>query len=142
MNRLGTCLPSTEQEIVDVLLGHLPHLGDDIVWTCEARSHGRARTDVVVMLGGEVVAIEVKRRDWRRAVFQAVLNRYCADRSFIALWATQVTNDVLQEASRRSLGVLSVAPDALQVVGEAPVSHPNPGMRTRLLVQLDGERRR
>jgi hypothetical protein len=138
MNDQPLPLPSTEREIVDSLLARVQQLGENIIWAREARSHGRARTDVLLMRDAEVITIEVKRSDWKRAVLQAVLNRYCADRSFIALWASHVTDEVLEEAGRRGLGVLAVGPESLQVLGEAPIAQPDPAIRNRLLLQLPG----
>jgi hypothetical protein len=136
MNDTRYAIPLTELEIVETLLTHLRNDAGDIVWAREARSHGRSRADVVLLWDAEVVAIEVKRTDWKRAVLQAVLNRYCADRSFIALWVSRVSDDVLEEASRRGLGVISVAPDSVRVVQEAPIGRPDPRIRSRLLDQL------
>lgn len=92
------------------------------------------------MLNADIVAIEVKRTDWRRAVLQAMLNRYCADRSFIALWASQLTDDVIEEARHSGVGVLSISVAALRMLSTAPLSAPDPEIRMRLRAQLDVDR--
>jgi hypothetical protein len=60
----------------------------------------------------EIVTIEVKVGDWRRAVAQAARNRIFAHRSFVAL-PDQVARRVKTETIFRELGIglLSVASD-------------------------------
>lgn len=72
-----------------------------------------------------LVAVELKLRDWRRAIAQAGRYRLFAEQSYVALPATRVTEVVLVEARRNQVGVLSVEDDT--TVTEtlyAPISGP------------------
>jgi hypothetical protein len=56
----------------------------------------------------QLTAVELKLRDWRRAIAQAGRYRLWAERSFIALPADRVTDAVTTEALRNRVGVLAV----------------------------------
>jgi hypothetical protein len=56
----------------------------------------------------DLVAVELKLRDWRRAVGQAVRYRVFAERSYVALPAQRVSLDVVREATRAQVGLLAV----------------------------------
>lgn len=101
----------------------------------EVRSHGRARADLVLYNGRDVTIVEAKLSDWKRAVAQATLNLYCADRSYIALWVSAVTDEVVAEARRHQLGVLSVSADTVSVAMKAPPSQPIPDLRRGLIAR-------
>jgi hypothetical protein len=128
--------PSSERDMV----GHmLPNIADRFAAThlgVEVRSHGRSRTDVVFVAGDEVIGVEVKMTDWRRAIFQALLNRYCVDRSYIALWTGRVTTSVLTEALEWGVGVLAISATAIEIVQPAPANQPEPVLRDRIRAAL------
>lgn len=127
-------LPETEEEIRRLIVARLSEsFGLESQYAFEVRSHGRSRTDLVLMASNELIAVEVKKRDWRRAIYQAVLNRYCVDRSYVALWAGCITSEVLSEASTWGLGVLSVSAESLTIVIAAPTATPDPIVRGRML---------
>ncbi len=133
-------VPPPEEVILSCLVDALRATETNLRWACEVRSHGRARTDLLFLDGAELVGVEVKRADWRRAVAQAVLNRYCFDRSYIALWSTVISDAVIAEARHRGIGVLSVSRQAVHVVEEAAKARPAPALRERVLAQaFDGE---
>lgn len=132
---LLTSVPMTELQLVDLLLTNASHLGADIAGR-EVRSHGRARTDVVLLVGGEVVGIEVKKNDWRRAIAQAVLNRYCVDRSYIALWSDRIADPVVTEASAWGIGVISITREGVEIISRAPRAQPERELRETVLEQL------
>jgi hypothetical protein len=117
----------------------LPNIAERFAAThlgVEVRSHGRSRTDVVFLAGDEVIGVEVKMTDWRRAIFQALLNRYCVDRSYIALWTDRVTTNVLSEAIEWGVGVLAVSATSIEIVQAAPVNQPEPTIRNRIRAGL------
>ena len=58
--------------------------------------------------GSELVAIECKERDWRRALRQAERYRAAADSVFIAMPAHAVTDNVTQAAATVGIGILGV----------------------------------
>ena len=107
-------------------------------WDVEVRSHGTSRIDLCLWTSKEVVAVEAKRMDWKRAVAQASLNKYCADRSYVALWTSAVTPAVLAEANRLHLGVLSIGPAQTRVLLRAPKVQPSPALRSRIAATLKG----
>jgi hypothetical protein len=125
-------LPKTEAEMVQALVAHLGKLGDMSAFGVEVRLHGRSRADVCAVIGGDLIAIEVKRTDWRRALGQAALNRFCADRSYIALWSGRVPAAVIEEAARHGIGVLGIGEADLEILGPAPAAKPDPVLRSRL----------
>jgi hypothetical protein len=104
----------------------------------EIKSHGRARTDVLVLQDKEVLGVEVKVSDWKRALAQAVLNRYCFDRSYIALWSTAISDTVIAEAENHGVGVIAVAEDSVRIVSEAPRSYPLSSIREKIVTQAFG----
>jgi len=122
------------------MVGHmLPNIADRFGAThlgLEVRSHGRSRTDVVFVAGDEVIGVEVKMTDWRRAIFQALLNRYCVDRSYIALWTGRVTTGVLTEAHEWGVGVLAISATSIEIVQPAPANQPEAVLRDRIRAAL------
>lgn len=127
-------LPATEQEMVGLLVSHCRNLFESSCPVAtEVRSHGRARADVVLVVHGELVAIEVKRTGWRRGLVQALLNQSCVDRSYLAVWNQRVSPTLLDHAYKLEVGVLAITSDSLEIVVEAPVSAPSPSVRARIM---------
>lgn len=127
----------TERELVDLLLVALPTFG----WKAQATgievpSHGRARADIALRVGDEVWAIEAKMSDWRKAIGQAVLNRYCFDRCYIALGMTKVTDHVRAEAAKWGVGVIGLQTGRASVVVEAEIGDPDEGLRGAVMERL------
>lgn len=129
-------IPGTEREMVELLLAALPDLVRASHWGCEIRSHGRSRTDLCLFTGDELIAVEVKRGDWKRVIAQATLNRYCADRSYVALWSDRVSDQLIAEAQLRGLGILTFDSSQVRILEQAPLAQPNPLLRQRMLVAL------
>lgn len=127
-------IPSTEAELTSLVCRLIASCFDvDDGPTTELTSHGTARADIALVCNGHLLAIEVKRTAWRRAVVQALLNRLCFDRSYIALWATRVTDQVMHEAERWGIGVVAVYPGNLEIAVEAARCDPDPTVRARML---------
>lgn len=115
----------------------------------EVKSHGRARTDVCVALRDLnttspdlLVGIEAKLSSWRRALHQAVLNRFSVDLSMIALPAYRVTDVVVDACWDQGVGVLAVDPKWLHVVIPAVPASPDAALRDRAFEQLTSTRAR
>jgi hypothetical protein len=74
----------------------------------------------------EVVAIEAKVSDWRRAVRQAARNQLFSHRSFVALPCSVASKAVKAgNLGRVGIGVLAVGPDgAVSVIRDAAVQQP------------------
>jgi hypothetical protein len=117
--------PTTERELVDAIIRGAAEIWPGAEYNREVRLHGRARTDVVVSCRDEVVAIEAKLYHWQRAIGQAVLNRYFADRSYVAMWAERITQAIQSEASAYGVGLLAVRETGVEVIKEAPTARTN-----------------
>lgn len=110
--------------------------GDVDNYSREVPSHGHARADIVILMGDEVIAIEVKRENWKRAIAQAFLNRYCVDRSYVAIWHVHVSAQVLRETRKRGLGLLAIADDGVRIVRPAPKSRPKSILRRPIVALM------
>jgi len=66
-------------------------------------------------VSSEIIAVELKLRDWRRAVWQAVHNRQVATWSYIALPAKSVTAVDSGILKSLGLGLISVNPDSARI---------------------------
>ncbi len=122
--RASSDLP-TEAEVIGHILAGLDVLGRVEGYALEVPSHGRARTDVVVFRKRDVIGIEAKVLDWKAALRQAALNRYCVHASYIALWHSAIKEDVVNAASAHGVGILSVTPTRVSVVTRAPKTIPH-----------------
>ena len=124
----------SETQVVDLVCRMLPlQFGHSCLTAVEVRSHGTARTDIVVLLGAEVIGIEVKVAAWKRGLAQAAFNRFCVDRSYIALWtAGEIKETIIAEASRLGVGVIAVSEATIRVVLDAPLASPTPCIRRRM----------
>lgn len=137
MSECAGAVPESENDLVLGLLTHLEAcFGANCPWAREVRSHGTAHTDVLLACGDEVIAIEAKLYQWQRAVGQAVLNRFCADRSYIAVPAGTVRPLLIETAVRYGIGILAVGAEGVEIVAEAPVAAPSPGRRAALAAHL------
>lgn len=61
---------------------------------------------------GGLIAVELKLRDWRKAIGQACRYRTFASESYIAIPMERATDDVLQTASESGVGVIGISNDA------------------------------
>jgi hypothetical protein len=63
----------------------------------------------------ELVAVELKLRDWRRGIAQAGGNRAFANRSYLALPERRLSPDLREAAKRSRVGVLAILDDGAVV---------------------------
>jgi hypothetical protein len=124
-----------ESDVVATVVRYLEVAGVRDV-NVEVRSHGTARADIAYLDGRDLVAVEAKLSDWRRAIAQAVLNRLCFDRSYIALWHGAITPEVIAEARRFGLGVLGVTAEDVTTVRHAPRARPGAHIRRATLSRV------
>ena len=90
----------TESEAEEVLAGLLERDG----WLVSRQVHlGAKRVDIVATTDRQLWAIEVKLRDWRRAMGQAFVNAAYVDNSYIALPANERRR--LDGETLRQLGI-------------------------------------
>src|SRR2546422_1120956 len=125
----------SETELIERLLANIPYAKIRSLG-CEVRSHGRARADVMLFANGELIAIEAKVSDWNRALGQAVLNKYCSDRSYVALLDSRITPAVKSEAKLHGIGLIAVSVDKSRVVTKAARNAPLATLRARVLKAL------
>ncbi len=83
----------------------------------------RKRIDVVFapQSEGQWTAVELKVKNWRRALWQAAVNTQLADFSYVALWHTTVPTAMGSRSLFRSygVGIISVSPSEASIVLEA-----------------------
>jgi hypothetical protein len=125
-------IPRREADLVAALLTGMPSRWRGCWVATEVPTHGKARADIILMTPRQTVAIEVKRTAWQRALGQALLNRYIADRSYVALWAGVVSDRVVRDAASLGLGVIAIEPGRSTVVQSAARVYPDPELRGRV----------
>ncbi|MCJ7760098.1 hypothetical protein MUP59_03025 [Candidatus Bathyarchaeota archaeon] len=95
--------------------------------------------DIVAERRNKVVAVELKTRDWKRAVQQACLNLRVSDYSYVALpesmWS-RVSPQVHYQAYDHGLGLLSVDGEAKQIMRPQQSERIQPSLRTLFLKRL------
>jgi hypothetical protein len=75
------------------------------LWESTNLVHARKLADI--FLARQIIAIEAKMTDWRRAVDQAIANTWFASHSYILLPDRPLGQAVLTEAARFGVGVLT-----------------------------------
>ncbi len=124
----------TEAAMVIALTASVARLfGKHANHATEVSTHGRSRTDVCVLAGDLLIAIEAKLSNRRRAIGQAVLNRYYADRSYIAVLDRHITVELTNEARHWELGILTVSRTGVAIALPAPISSPDAQLRARVI---------
>ena len=64
----------------------------------------------------QIIAIEVKVKDWRRALQQATLYKLCANQVYIALWQKFLHRVNFEDLKELGIGVISVDGYARRIV--------------------------
>jgi hypothetical protein len=93
---------------------------------------------VCVYANGHIFAIEAKLVHWKRALGQARLNSFYADRSYIALWEPMLRDGIVSEAAQHGIGVLGVGRSHMTVFDASSATLPNPDLRSRVLTSTFG----
>lgn len=97
------------------------------------------RIDIVVPDGDELIAIESKVKNWRKAFRQAISYRLCADRVYIAMWhefAHRVDEDLL---TSHGIGLIVVGDETRVAIDSERMWEVHSSVRRRVLEHL-GER--
>ena len=124
----------SEAAMVTVLTGSVARLfGKRANHATEVSAHGRSRTDVCVLAGDLLIAIEAKLSNRRRAIGQAVFNRYYADRSYIAVLDRHITDELTNEARQWELGILAISKTGVAIALPAPILSPDIQLRARVI---------
>ena len=92
--------------------------------------------DLVAKRGDEVVSIELKLADWKRAIAQAYLDLRVSDYCYVAMPLKALTPTVRAEASRLGIGLLGVEEAAHIVLPPKPSAMIQPLLRARFLAKL------
>jgi hypothetical protein len=83
----------------------------------------RKRIDILFIPNthGRWIAVELKVRDWKTALWQAAVNVQIADASYVALWTTSIPHALGRQELFKSygVGIISVAECGASVVLEA-----------------------
>ncbi|MCY4634806.1 MAG: hypothetical protein OXG04_09955 [Acidobacteria bacterium] len=88
------------------------------------------------------IAVELKLRNWRRAVEQALLYQLCADQAIIGVPETTAPHVDLEELRTHGLGLLAVRPDGCtEIIAAAESTIVRPAYRAAMIAAL-GERSR
>ena len=117
-DRVRVAVYDSEQALVEHLLDRIdaaasPWESQDVATEF---SYGRGRTDVLVGLGGEVVAIEAKLTKWRDALDQAYRNMCFAHYSFVCVPVEVAVRAVRHAAEFQGRGVGLCTIDGNQIV--------------------------
>jgi hypothetical protein len=131
-------MPATEAAIVAALVTNLADLGKVQAIGEEVPTHGRSKADVAALIDDQLILIEAKRTAWQRAIAQAALNRLCCDLAYIALWSGRATDNVLTEARRLGVGVMTVHPHRLDIVMRPSSGTPHREVRQLVIDRLRG----
>jgi len=99
----------------------------------EVSAHGRSRTDICVFVDGQLIAIEAKLSNRRRAIGQAFFNRYYADQSYIAVLERHITHGLTEDARKWELGILAISGKGASIAIPAPISRPDLDLRARVI---------
>lgn len=85
----------------------------------------------------ELTAVELKLRDWRRAIAQAGRYRLFAEHAYVAMPDSRITHELVSEALRNNVGVIAVNPSdgAWEVTPSLPGAALQP-LRRRLTSEL------
>lgn len=120
--------------MIDALVVGIPDVfGKEANHAVEVGTHGRARTDLCIFVNDQLIAIEAKFSNHRRAIGQAFLNRYYADLSYIAVLQEHLTPRLSSQAQQWRLGVLSISDQGVAVAIPAPIAFPDGSFRARII---------
>jgi len=67
--------------------------------------------DVLCKKGDTVMAIELKSRNSKRGIEQALRNLYFADYSFISVWEDNITSALIERVENEPIGLIAIGHD-------------------------------
>jgi hypothetical protein len=98
----------SEQNLIDAALGRLVSLGIEAYEGVPCLSRC---IDLVVLLNDDLVAIEFKLKDWKRALDQARDHRLAVDRAYVCLPPRKVSAEMEQAFVEAEVGLLLLCDD-------------------------------
>ena len=120
----------TERECTEHLGLTLAHRGYMVQYEVPFLS---GNADLVAIRGDLVLAFEVKLRDHRKALSQAVKHLLFADRVYVALPAGRTNNLTWEAGERFGIGLVGVGPGMVIFAESRPSSAPSPRQRARVI---------
>lgn len=93
-----------EQQLVSKIVNKLEAY-PDLISTSEVPIFGRV-ADIAYLRNNELITIECKLKNWRRALQQANEHQIAADKAYICLPKRSITDFMLEEISRVGVGLL------------------------------------
>lgn len=98
----------------------------------------RKRIDLLLIPNGDRpwISVELKVRNWKRALWQAAINTQLSDRSYVALWHTTVRAALDKQYLFESygVGIISVSNGSAEVVLEPTISASSTRVRQQELI--------
>lgn len=82
-----------------------------------------APIDVVGYDSGETYAIELKTKNIKKGIRQALRNRTFVEYSYLAIWAENITEETFQKCSNKPIGLLSIGSE-VEVLTEPQKANP------------------
>lgn len=95
----------TEAKIQKLLYNHYIKNG---ISTLTEFPFRRRRIDLVLLKFDEISCIEVKIKDWKKAIEQASINAVYCDRSYIAIWYRYAKNVDIQRLKKLNIGFIII----------------------------------
>ncbi|MCH7545404.1 MAG: hypothetical protein IID30_03250 [Planctomycetes bacterium] len=98
----------------------LPLFRDQMVSVTREVAFYRKRVDLVWLTArGDLVAVELKVRDWKRVLWQASINQLFADFSYVAVWHRALKFLDLMLLKQRGIGVIVIQENGARTVRRA-----------------------
>jgi hypothetical protein len=89
-------------------------------WAIPEAPYGRKRIDLLLIPQHDIawIAIELKIRNWKGALWQAIVNTQLVDRSFVAMWHTNIgcAERQRQLFEHYGVGLIAVRRDGASIV--------------------------
>lgn len=99
------------------------------------------RIDIVGVKDSQLIAIEVKVKNWKRAFQQAMIYRICADKVWVAIWHRYVDNVDQELYDKHGIGIMSIHEKGLEIIRKPkPVEIVHENLQNKLRKRLERER--
>ena len=130
--------PSSELELVQIIVDHRCVFGSIDIYATEVRSHGTSRLDIVLLEDERLIGVEAKLSNWGKAIAQAACNKYCVDESFIGIWEGKYLDAACTSARRFGIGVLAIGSGGVWIAQDPQVQSPDRILREGVLSRISG----
>jgi hypothetical protein len=103
-------------------------------------TESRKRIDLVTFRGQDVVAIELKVRNWKEALKQAFTNLFVADYSYVALWHKSLRSVDSSLFQRTGIGLIELNGTAEVKLGADRSTYTITEKRSQLIASCNQDR--